>query len=623
LEKEGKKEIAQQLRDLGIDKGPKPVAISPTERHQQERTGIDKADVAQQVLSAWQQSDDGKSFNNALQENNLTLAHGQKCDVIIDSSGNTHALSRLLNLATKENGVEKIQPAQIVERIAGTEIPTVKSFQEFRASLPVSTPENTKQDKEKTEVQKVAPNPTKAPVSGGHGGHTASQSPTQAPETSTSQEAIDGPGEAPGENATPDQIAQYRKRLYDYDQKKAQAWLAMQKSNSKKTPVISTTGGTYAGPTKEQQNAINEASQRFVENLFRKPVLKFNKPQTSGPRPSGIEPSDNGRIAEGERNESPEGKRPEGIERGSIQRNHVSSEQRESFAIADTSGTNGERVEHDPTDFRSLDGSKRNVDQLTKQIALSRIKDRQLEKALSNLVTPEKSNLIDRMIRRLKENPTIESTIGKNVEAIQSRINTTLDTKPIKDPNELDRKFQTKKICDKLYGGIAERKTEFAGLSAKVESAKSQIPRWAKFWPLQLESELKAEKLAKRLENLESNISNLNSSDYRDIANSELTGGHIAFCNTKKNQDWEKRPDVVKATETQDLLNRASDSALSGDSSMQKLLLENRIKEALELQKARDEESKKEIALKLSQETTNERTQSTAAAAPPSGPKFR
>ena len=85
LEKEGKPELAQKLRDAGIDQGPKPIApLTPQDRNQQERTGIDKADVSKAVLSAWKQSDNGQAFAMALQEQGLTLAQGTKCAIVVD-----------------------------------------------------------------------------------------------------------------------------------------------------------------------------------------------------------------------------------------------------------------------------------------------------------------------------------------------------------------------------------------------------------------------------------------------------------------------------------------------------------------------------------------------------------
>ena len=156
LEREGRDDLAQRIQESGITDAPRPQAISPDERHQQERTGIQKNDVAQQVLTAWQASDDGKSFANALNENGLTLAHGQKCAVVIDGTGNTHALGRLLNLATKEAGIDRIPAPAIVERIATAEIPTVSTYQDFRAQHATATTEKPQPNIAKTGATKPA-----------------------------------------------------------------------------------------------------------------------------------------------------------------------------------------------------------------------------------------------------------------------------------------------------------------------------------------------------------------------------------------------------------------------------------------------------------------------------------
>ena len=617
LEKEGKADIAQQLREAGIDQGPKPIAISPTERHQQERTGINKADVAQSVLSCWQQSDDGKSFLNALKENNLTLAHGQKCDVIIDQSGNSHALSRLLNLATKENGIEKIDSAQIVERIAYVEIPTVKTFQEFRQSLPVSTSENPKQDNGKTEVKDSGNHPTQAPVSGGGGAHQAPQASTQAPQANKPMEATDGPGEPPGPGATPEQVAQYRKRLYEYEAKKAQQAEAMRKAMARHStqPTPTQQGGVSHGPTKEQQQAGIEIRERVASF--------FSKPQASDPRPERVEPSHQGTATEGKRDPSPSGERPQGAQSDSVQRHRVGSQYGQPVAVAGLTGTKPSREHDQPENSGPSDGSKRNLDADRKKVAFARIQERRFEQALNTLLTPEKVNLLDKMISRLKERPTVESEIKRNVGFIQNKIKSVVDTNPINDNRELDRDYQTEIYTSGLYDKIKERKNDFAYLAQKVESARSQIPAIAKFLPWKLEAELKADKIAERLEKLESKIGNLDYADSQKIADGGQMGAHLAFKANESLQAWQRKPEVVQAIQTKDLIGRASDSALKGDPTMQRLLLENRIKEALELQRKRDE-AQKEIMARNTQKTDHRNgPNQSAAKAAPSGPRFR
>lgn len=622
LEKEGKAEIAQQLREAGIDQGPKPVAISPVERHQQERTGIQKADIAQQVLTAWQSSDDGKSFVNALQENNLTLAHGAKCDVIVDQSGNTHALSRLLNMATKEAGLDKIESAQVVERLATVEIPTVKTFQEFRQSLPASTPENPKPDNGKAEVKDGGSHPTRAPSSGGSGGHIAQQAPTQAPQANTAQEAIDGPGEPPGPNATWDQKQAYEKRKIEYEQRKAQAFLASQRASAQPKPSTSTSSGGTNGPSEAEKRAVREASDRIVANIFRRPVLQF-KPQASDPRPERVEPSHQGTATEGKRDPSPSGKRPEGSQSDSVQRDRVGSEHGQPVAVAGVTGTKPIREHDQPENFGSVDGSKRNLDADRKAVARNRIQERRFEQALNTLLTPEKSSLLDKMISRLKERPTVQSEIKQNIGVIQNKINSILDSKPIKDNRELDRDYQTERYTSGLYDKIKERKSEFLKLSNEVKATKADIPPWSKIVPWKLESELKADKLTEKLEKLQSEIGNLDYSDRKEIADGGQMGAHLAFKANESLQAWQKKPEVVQAIQTKDLIGRASDSALSGDPTMQRLLLENRIKEALELQRKRDE-AQKEITARNTQKSDHRNgPNQSAAEAAPSGPRFR
>lgn len=104
-------------------KGQLRFSLSPPERKQQERTGINKATVASEVLAAWKMSEasgtlDVNGFRDLLGMKGLRLTEGDKTSVVVDSSGNVHALNRLLNLASKAQGLPlRLTIADISERL--------------------------------------------------------------------------------------------------------------------------------------------------------------------------------------------------------------------------------------------------------------------------------------------------------------------------------------------------------------------------------------------------------------------------------------------------------------------------------------------------------------------------
>ncbi|OUI79508.1 hypothetical protein HK12_00135, partial [Acetobacter orientalis] len=129
LEAEGKKVEAQLLRDAGLERTRTRGKLKPQERAQQERTHIDKAGLAFIVLKGW------KSFvPTVLMEQLKTygcfMAMGDKGPVVIDQTGNVHALNRLVNMASKAEGKPlKITAKQAVNYVRGYDLPFYADIQ--------------------------------------------------------------------------------------------------------------------------------------------------------------------------------------------------------------------------------------------------------------------------------------------------------------------------------------------------------------------------------------------------------------------------------------------------------------------------------------------------------------
>ena len=84
----------------------KGTAQTFTDAQQEARTHISPAAVREDIIKAWQaHPDDGAAFRAALEAAGLTLARGDKAEVIaIDANGGSHSLQRALNTIKDEDG---------------------------------------------------------------------------------------------------------------------------------------------------------------------------------------------------------------------------------------------------------------------------------------------------------------------------------------------------------------------------------------------------------------------------------------------------------------------------------------------------------------------------------------
>lgn len=234
LEKE-RPEVAAAMLAAGLHEGPRPVApLTPTERAQQERTATRKVDVAQAVAIAWAASDSGQAFAAALAEHGLVLARGDRrggVPVIVDSTGNTHAVTRMLNMAAKADGAPATPGADIAARLDGMALPSVAGARQAVAMrAPASPPDDGPPSPDVTTSPssgQAAPVSTgaahvPAPASHGHGASPPAAS--QAAPGAALDDAGPGPGEPPGPNAHPDEIARYRASVAVHEDRKAAAW---------------------------------------------------------------------------------------------------------------------------------------------------------------------------------------------------------------------------------------------------------------------------------------------------------------------------------------------------------------------------------------------------------------
>lgn len=125
LEREGRADVAAAMLNGGLIAVRRPrAALTPKERHQQERSCVDKDTVRKDALAAWRSADSGTALEAALAGHGLRLARGDDTAQLVDASGATHDLRRTLAMAAKADG-GKITAEAIRSRVAGLALPTV------------------------------------------------------------------------------------------------------------------------------------------------------------------------------------------------------------------------------------------------------------------------------------------------------------------------------------------------------------------------------------------------------------------------------------------------------------------------------------------------------------------
>jgi hypothetical protein len=79
------------------EEGPGKGQITLYEKEQERKTGISKEERMEQVTDAWRQSDNAKSFVQALADKGYILAKGRRPYVLVDFYGNMNALPKMID----------------------------------------------------------------------------------------------------------------------------------------------------------------------------------------------------------------------------------------------------------------------------------------------------------------------------------------------------------------------------------------------------------------------------------------------------------------------------------------------------------------------------------------------
>lgn len=133
LRAEGRENVADAMKAAGLLDSRRPVAHStPRQRAQAERTAVPLDEIRQNALAAWQASEDARSFAVALHVFDFAVATGERGLVLIDRTGNTHSLNRILAAAARAEGTDKITAAAVRQRLSGIRFPNVEEVRNAR-----------------------------------------------------------------------------------------------------------------------------------------------------------------------------------------------------------------------------------------------------------------------------------------------------------------------------------------------------------------------------------------------------------------------------------------------------------------------------------------------------------
>jgi hypothetical protein len=571
LQVEGQHDLATKMAEVaGL---PLPNSAYTTVQHQQAgRKGIDLPADKLIIKSAWEQSDGVQAFRSALAEQGIDIRAGDKKGVwVAERDGElVGAIHRLVGVKAVEVDARMLIAPDLASTTP-TESPVVAISEVVPSAERPETPTTARISTiEPVGELRETSRPTEALAvrgggsSGGGGGQTAETSPPAG--TSADHEAIDGPGEPPGANATPEEQARYRKRLYEYEQKKAQ-----QAERARKALAIRPTGGNH-GANQTQNN----------HSRHQQPRISF--PWTDARRQGAG---------------NPDRERPQGLERGDVVSNSSGSELREPPRHVDAVGADRERSLHQPDDFDLVGGAGPGNRPHGEKADHTRIEDRRFTRTLSDALTASQSDRFAQIIAKLREAPTAESMAREQIEIRRRDIAGSLRGKPWSQPEEISAKFLAEKIQKTARSEMADRRQYVEQARQNAIKAKAEIPVWQSVWPFKTDAKAKAEELEREALAIQVRMSGLNHADDLRIKDAPTTANAIVRSRLAEVKAWEARPAIAQALEEERLLFKVSASVSFGDERITAFLLDGRIDLAMAEERKREEAEQRHLERQL------------------------
>ncbi|MDE8346703.1 MAG: hypothetical protein POH28_11110 [Acidocella sp.] len=126
LKKEGRQDVLASIEKAGLTTAQRPApAVTPEQRAQAERTGIDPRVLASIALTIWQTEVSGDALIAAFALEGFRLAQGEKVPVIIDAAGGAHSLTRYIGQASAAAG-KRIKAAEVRSRLLNIDLPPLR-----------------------------------------------------------------------------------------------------------------------------------------------------------------------------------------------------------------------------------------------------------------------------------------------------------------------------------------------------------------------------------------------------------------------------------------------------------------------------------------------------------------
>jgi hypothetical protein len=125
LTREGHADVVASMVKAGMLTAPKPEArLTPAQRHQADRTGIDVEATSHIALQIWEEMETGE-LEAAFAAQGLRLCLGDEVPVLVDLAGGVHSLTRSIGRASAARGC-RIRAAEVKQRISQLTLPIHK-----------------------------------------------------------------------------------------------------------------------------------------------------------------------------------------------------------------------------------------------------------------------------------------------------------------------------------------------------------------------------------------------------------------------------------------------------------------------------------------------------------------
>ena len=584
LDREGRRDAAAAIRDAGLDRGPRPRSpITPDQRAQAERTGTDPKAVGAAVLTAWHASDDGASFRVALAEQGFRLAQGDRAAVVLDATGNVHALARLLGKESKAAGGDRIAAGDVSARLAGVDLPRHVPGAAVEPTPVVAAVE-------------TPPAPVKSPATPEsaalHAGAAAAEASAAPPVTQPATETAPAPekaesapagmpahspisgGRAPssggdsgsggGNGGGSDPFAS----IAPLDLSKPNDWLRFlnQTANAQAQKLraeaaadaarTTTNGGSHAAPNPHQPSldysladAIADAIQLARENRVERAASAAVEPHLDRRGPARAHGDGDGRPGRDAADPGPQGTGPDPVRGGPVgHHDGLPPPPPEPPGAAAVEGNEPAGPDH-----RAPRASRGKPDQNGAEAGRTRIVARRASLGLAAAVDARGGRL-DALTQALASLPTAAGIQTDRARAAmaasRARVAAVLQTAPWPDPADRNRGRLQDAGRDRVRSAMDARAAAAASALARAEQLRGRVGLVARVLAvvgIQTPSERAAAEAAREAQHAERDAKT-SRLDYReDLAQADRSGTAEASRRQRDQDRWEDRPDVRAA----------------------------------------------------------------------------